>query len=277
MRWRSAIAVAVVAGLALGCLAGCGGTRPAPAGLADALVPERPGPSASSSPSGARPSRPSRPSPTVSPSPVSVPVMELRAAVAKINGQDLRFSLGDGIAVAEGRHDAATGATELVRLVDGWKVTASVFGDTLYLAGRVPGDTVFRLAADQLPAGGTLLPTAVPLAALLLVSGITQAEVDTNTYTGRLDLTKVDPGSSPTMQRLLGHLARQAGDRASDLACTATVDGFGRLASFRTTFPKADRGHDMHYDFVVMDVESSVTIQMPSTGIVEAPPVMYEP
>lgn len=200
----------------------------------------------------------------------------LHLAVRKIQGQNLVFAVGDGISRADGTLDARTGALGLTRVEDGRRAEIAVFGGDVYVSGFVPDGSVLHLSADQIQPGGGLLPTVVPLAALSLLSGVVRAEVSVNTYTGRIDLAKVDTVPASTLRRFVDYLTAQAGDRLHDISFVATVDGFGQLASFRATFPKADVGHDLEYEVTFRDVGGGVTVNRPTAKVVEAPAGAYQ-
>jgi hypothetical protein len=228
-------------------------------------------------------------------------VAVLLDAVGRLGGTSLEFSLGNGVRRAEGRYDAWAGATSLVRTQDGRQVEVDVFGPDLYLTGFTPGRTVLRVVADQLPAGSDLLPVAVPLVSLRLITGVVRAEptglvlpsrsaragaatsaspttlapVGTS-YAGRIDLTGVDAGGSSTVRRLVTYLITQAGDKAGDIPFTAVVDTAGRMTSLRITVPKADAGHDLEIDLAVEAVGTQVSVTRPTVGVVDAPPAFYQ-
>ena len=225
-------------------------------------------PSGSPGPSGS-------PSPFLSPSPSTGPVAELRTAVADLQGQNLAFALGDGIAKADGRYDATTDATRLARIEDGRLVEVSAFGSDLYLAGFAPDGAVLKVNLENLQPTNVLVPSALPLLALRLLTGVTKADVSVNTYTGRLDLTKVDPGQTTIMRRFVEYLVQQAGEHAGDIAFTATVDGFGRLASFHAILPRADGGHDLEYELAIREIGTGVAVPRPSSSVSDAPGTVY--
>jgi hypothetical protein len=202
-------------------------------------------------------------------------VVALRTAVADVRGRNLTFLLGDGIAKADGRYDAATGFTRLARIQDGRLYEMNVIGEDLYLGGFTPDGTVMKVVVAGLPGGNDLLPVALPLATLSLLSGVTKADVSVNNYSGRLDLARVVPGADMSMRRFLAYLVQQAGDRAGDIAFTATVDGFGRLASFHAVFPKADGGHDLEYTFDIRGIGVPVAVSAPTAAVTDAPGAIY--
>ena len=132
-----------------------------------------------------------------------------------------------------------------------------------------------KVIVAGLPGGNDLLPVALPLATLSLLSGVTKADVSVNNYSGRLDLTKVAPGTDDSMRRFLAYLVQQAGDRAGDIGFTATVDGFGRLASFHAVFPRADGGHDLEYTFDIRGIGVPVAVAIPTASVIDAPGAIY--
>lgn len=74
--------------------------------------------------------------------------------------------------------------------------------------------------------------------------------------------------------RLLG----AAAERASAAPFLVRVDDQNRLELFKATFPKAENGKDLEYEFTVLDVGGPVTVTRP-TGptVVEAPAGVYAP
>jgi len=273
-----ALCVALLAGL-LGAAAGCD--------LPSEVVSGPPSPTGQPSPS-----------PGVSggdiltasdePEPVPTePASALRDAAARVAGQNIRFTLGNGVDRADGVIEGATGAASLSRIIDGHRVQVDVFGSELYLAGFLPADRIMRVDATRLPDGHELLPVASPLLALRLFTGLTEVKAARHgRYSGLIDLTAVRTAldeAGPyqpqgTEVRLVNYLAAQAGDRAGRVEFTAIVDGAGRLAQVQIVIPRADSGRDFTYELVVGQV--GVTIGVPRPGgpaVVDAPASFYLP
>jgi hypothetical protein len=256
-----AVAVPMLVGASLAGTTGCGG-----ANRISVTVAVAPGPSASLESSADV--QPSAGAGSADPSPVGA-ASDLLSGAAKLRDHNLTFTLGDGIARADGQWDATASAVTLSRVVDGRKSTVSVFGNDLYLIGMVPDGSVLHLAVDQIPQTSRLLPETAPLLALPLLATATRVQRGSAEFTGVVDLTRVDLSGSAALRRLVDYLSRQAGDRAREIQFTATVDGVGRLGSFRATFPKADAGQDLQYELVIAQVGGSVSVVRPSTPVVE--------
>jgi hypothetical protein len=69
-----------------------------------------------------------------------------------------------------------------------------------------------------------------------------------------------------------------AAERAGAVPFVAQLDEEGRLQTFRATFPKADLGRDLQYEFTVVDVGGPVTVNLPSgPTVIDAPSSVYAP
>lgn len=277
---RHPLPVVVALGLALPGLvglAGCGGPQ-RPAAMNGAV--SSPSVSASATPgSGAAdPAVAVSSAPTPSLSPSSDRAVALRSAVGRTAGMSFRFTLGSGVRHFDGRYDASTGAVSMSRVVDGRRMAVEVFGDEMLLSGLAPDGSVLRVDVTRLPVGNELLLLAAPLLTFRLVTGAERVEASgAEGYGGRIDLEKVDVVGSATMGRIVTYLAKQAKGRADDVAFTASVDTAGRIAGFRATFPRADLGEDLRYEFSIIEVGSGVTVTRPAGTVVEAPASMYQP
>lgn len=289
MRRQTPLIAAVVA-LALLAVTGCGGDGEVVSRKAKLAV--TPSGSASPSPgtpldgpvgSGPRPITPDLAASGAAASGTAKPAeagVMLKAAAARLAGLGLRFTLGDDARRADGWYDARTGAATLSRVEDGKRVVVHVSGGELLLAGFAPDGSVLRVDVARLPASHELSPVVVPVIARQLLTGAKKVERHDREYAGRIDLNKVDlsgadAGSALAAQKFIGYLITKAGDRAGDVAFTATVDVEGRLSSLRASFPRADGGRDLGYEFVVVAVERTVEVARPSGRIVEAPTALY--
>lgn len=289
MRCRSflALAMGLVLGGVVGGVAGCGQGASSLTTVQESAVPSTPVPATSSlrpssdlsqlfgpsaQESGSAASDEPGASPTTS---QGVTIAELQAAVTMLAGQNIAFTLSDGIESSDGSYDVVSDATALTRVEDGWRYEVSAFGSDMYLFGMIPDQAVLHVVVDTLPAGHDLTPLAFPLVATRLVSGVIEATSHVNSYSGRLDLTRVAPGDTSAEGRFIAYLAAQAGDQAGNISFTATVDGFGRLAGFHVVLPRADGGQDLTYELLIKEIGGSVAVVRPTTGIVEAPASIY--
>jgi hypothetical protein len=167
-------------------------------------------------------------------------------------------------------------------MADGRVTAVYVSGNELLVAGLAPDATVLKFDTARMPSNHALFPAASPLLPLCLVTAARKLEPRDHGYVGKLDLTKVDLSklgqeSSSATGRYVAYLAKQAGDRADDVGFMVTLDSAGRLAGFRATFPRADNGRDLDYEFVVVAAVTSATVSRPTGLIVEAPTAAYQP
>ena len=130
----------------------------------------------------------------------------------------------------------------------------------------------------RLPDAHGLVPLADPLAVVHLVTGVTEVQRTPEGFAGKIDLTRVDPGGSPATQRMVARLLGAAAERAASVPFLVRLDDQGRLELFKATFPKAENGKDLEYEFTVLDVGGPVSVTRPSgPTVVEAPAGVYAP
>lgn len=203
----------------------------------------------------------------------------VRTALSRVVGKNLRFTIGNGIGHLDGVYATASDTVSLTRVVDGHRyqlhVSCASSGQIL-LGGYTPDGTVLRIDSSRLPIGNELLPATAPMATLRLLAGVTRAAPNgADTYTVWLDLTRLAPAPNVPEQRLVAEWRTAAGERASQLEATVTVNGLGRLAGFRTVFPKADNGSDQGYEFAVTEADSTETVPVPDGTVADAPDSFY--
>jgi hypothetical protein len=212
-------------------------------------------------------------------SPTPKPVDVITAAGAKLEGQNLKFSLGSGVDMwMNGNLEAATGRLSVAIEAKGNKIDLVAAGDDVYvgvpmLNGKWAHFSVAKLGADS---GGILF--ADPLFGRRLLGAIASAEqAAAGNFSGTIDLTKLPADASTSADRIIGKFVKSAGDKANAVPFTAVVDGDGRLNEFHVTFPGADKGADLAYNLKFLEIGSPVTVTVPPiTNVVEAPPSAYK-
>jgi len=229
---------------------------------------------------------PARPAPTASSALSASPVLSVPAdpadllvpAATALTGKNLRFSLGTPNDREEGRYDAASGLASLRRTRDGRRLETITAGPELYLLGVAPDGSVLRVDVARLPDSHGLVPLADPLAALRLITGVTEVQRTSDGYSGRIDLTRVDPGPSPATQRIVARFLGAAAERAGSVPFTARVDAQGRLEYFRATFPRPEPAQGLEYEFTVLEVGGTASVGRPAgPQVVDAPSGVYAP
>jgi hypothetical protein len=217
---------------------------------------------------------------TTSPSPLPSirPAEVLGPIIASIQGQSLHFRLGSPTDREDGTYDAGSGLASLSQSQDGRRVQVITAPAELYLIGVAPDASILRVDVARLPDAHGLVPLADPLALIHLITGVTEVQRTPEGYAGKIDLTHVDPGPSPATQRMVARLLGAAAERATAAPFQIRLDEQGRLELFKATFPKAENGKDLEYEFTVLDVGGPVTVTRP-TGptVVEAPAGVYAP
>lgn len=202
----------------------------------------------------------------------------LLPAAAELTGKSLRFWLGRPNDRVEGWYDAGSGLASLRQTRDGKRLETITAGAELYLLGVAPGGAILRVELARLPDSHGLVPLADPIAALRLITGVTQVQRTADGFEGRIDLTRVDPGPSPATQRIVAKFLGSAAGQGGAVPFTAKVDQQGRLTMFRATFPGADLGRDLEYEFTVVEVGGPVTVARPTGAtVVDAPAGVYAP
>jgi hypothetical protein len=214
---------------------------------------------------------------SVSQSPTPKPAELLAAATAKLDGQNLKFSLDSGNEPITGGLDAASGRFTISMISEGSKMEAVVAGNDLYLSTADLKGKWAHMAVAKLKSESSMLLLADPLFGRKLLAAATEVKQGApGNFTGTIDLTKVTAEAGSPAKRLTDNFAKLAADKATAVAFTATVDAEGRLNTFQATFPGADSGKDLSYDFKITEVSTPVAVQVPpKSKVVEAPASSY--
>jgi len=206
------------------------------------------------------------------------PAVALAAAVARLDGQNVRYTLGDAADRYTGAYDATAGAHAISGASDGEEFDLVVAGKDLYvggltdLGGKHLHYDVRRLAPDH-----ALLIMTDPLAARTFLGAVGELRrAAPGGFTGTFDLTRVNALNAVPARRIADRLAGAAGAGVTAVAFTAAVDGQGRLTEFTATFPKADDGADLGYVLKIVEYGAAVTVAVPAPAmVVEAPATAY--
>jgi hypothetical protein len=212
--------------------------------------------------------------PSASPKPGEL----LAAAVTRLSGQNMKYTIDSGNGdVLTGSFDAKTGGNLLTGNVDGSKMDIIALGNDMYLGGLAPGGKYYHALASKFKDNGIgMLLLVDPLCGQKFLSTATGVKQDKpGEFTGTLDLTKVTV--TGTAKRLADHFAKSAGATAAALPFTTTMDASGAIAAVTMTFPKADLGNkDLKYNLKITEVGGAVTVAAPPKNkVTEAPPDIY--
>jgi hypothetical protein len=214
--------------------------------------------------------------PSASPTPKPYQVVD--NASAKLNGQNLKFSLSTGTAdpPVTGSLDATTGHVSLSVVADGNKLNFVVTGEHMYLGSPASKGRWVRFDVAKLSAESGMLVVAEPLFGRgLLVGSRDVKQAAPGHFVGVIDLFKTPRDTGSAASRLAEHLETAVGE--NEVAFTAVVDAQGRLSEFQATFPGAAHGADMVYDFKILEVGMPVTVTVPpKSKVVEAPASAYK-
>lgn len=205
---------------------------------------------------------------------------KLAAAVTKTSGVSMKIVLaGDRPEEnLQGSYDGATKMASFTQTSDGETMNVFVAPDDLYLSGLtdLAGKTM-RMQISKLPTNNAMALFADPVAPLTLLPAATEvASSGSGGYTGTIDLARV-AASTTGATKFLEYVKGAAGEKASAITFTATVDGQGYLTTFKATFPGLDDGKDSQYDLTLSEFGTTVSLTRPAgENVIDAPDTAYQ-
>jgi hypothetical protein len=200
---------------------------------------------------------------------------QLAAAVAKLDGQSLKYTITGNQGTLSGGFDTTTGG---ITLSGGTttKLEYVVLDDDVYLKGFDPQGRWWHLSLSQFPAGSTFRLLAHPLFGIKFLTTARNVKQDApGTFTGTLDVTKVAAGG--LTDQIADLLAKGDPAGATAVPFTATVDSQGRLAGVKATFTGVSKSGRVAYELKIVEYGATAPAVRPSRSeTVEAPPEAYD-
>jgi hypothetical protein len=218
---------------------------------------------------------PAGPPAASSASPSAAASEQLAAAVAKLDGQSLKYTITGNQGTLSGGYDTTTRG---ITLSGGTttKLQYVILDDDVYLKGFDPQGRWWHLSVSRFPSGSTFRLLADPLFGITFLTTARNVKQDApGTFTGTLDVTKVTAGG--TTKQIADLLAKGDPAGATAVPFTATVDSQGRRAAVKATFVGVSKSGRLPYEVKIVEVGASAPAVRPSRAeTVEAPPEAYD-
>jgi hypothetical protein len=199
---------------------------------------------------------------------------QLAAAVAKLDGQSLKYTIAGNQGTLSGGFDTTTRG---ITLSGGTttKLEYVILADDVYLKGFDPQGRWWHLSVSRFPSGSTFRLLADPLFGITFLTAARNVKQDApGTFTGTIDVTKVTAGG--TTKQIADLLAKGDPAGATAVPFTATVDSQGRLAGVKATFTGVSKSGRLPYEVKIVEYGATVPAVRPSVAeTVEAPPEAY--
>jgi hypothetical protein len=216
--------------------------------------------------------------PGSTPPPAPKPAELFAAAVAKLGGQNVKYTIeGDKGEKMTGVFDAASGGNQLSANIEGTKMEIVALGNDIYIGGLTGKDKWMHAQASKFKDNAiSFLMLIDPLFGQKFLGAAVDVKQDQPTaYSGTVDLTKVNVTGNA--KRLADRFAKTAGPAATALPFIATMDASGALSTVKMTFPKADLGgKDLKYNLTVTEAGGAAAVTAPPQNKVsEAPASIY--
>ena len=217
---------------------------------------------------------PAEPPAPSSASPLAAASEQLAAAVAKLDGQSLKYTITGNQGTLAGGFDTSTGG---ITLSGGTttKLEYVILDDDVYLKGFDPQGRWWHLSVSRFPSGSTFRLLAAPLFGVKFLTTARDVKQDApGTFTGTLDVTKV--AADGVTDKIADLLAKGDPDGATAVPFTATVDSQGRLAGMKVTFTGVSKSGRLPYELRIVEYGATAPAVRPSRAeTVEAPPEAY--
>ena len=199
---------------------------------------------------------------------------QLAAAVAKLDGQSLRYTVTGNQGTLSGGFDSTTGG---ITLSGGTttKLEYVILDDDVYLKGFDPQGRWWHLSVSRFPSGSTFRLLVDPLFGITFLTTARNVRQDVpGTFTGTLDVTKVAAGG--VTNQIADLLAKGDPAGATAVPFTATVDSQGRLAGVKATFTGVSKSGRLSYELKIVEYGATAPAVRPSRAeTVDAPPEAY--
>jgi len=207
-------------------------------------------------------------------SPSAAASEQLVAAVAKLDGQSLKYTITGNQGTLSGGFDPTTGGITL-RGGTTTKLEYVILDDDVYLKGFDPQGRWWHLSLSRFPSGSTFRLLADPLFGIkFLTTARNIKQEPPGTFTGTLDVTKVTAGA--VTSQIADLLAKGDPAGATAVPFTATVDGQGRLTGVKATFTGVSKSGRLPYELKIVEYGATAPAVRPSRAeTVEAPPEAY--
>ena len=208
-------------------------------------------------------------------SPSAAASEQLVAAVAKLDGQSLKYTITGNQGTLSGGFDPTTGGITL-RGGTTTKLEYVILDDDVYLKGFDPQGRWWHLSLSRFPSGSTFRLLADPLFGIkFLTTARNIKQEPPGTFTGTLDVTKVTAGA--VTSQIADLLAKGDPAGATAVPFTATVDGQGRLTGVKATFTGVSKSGRLPYELKIVEYGATAPAVRPSRAeTVEAPPEAYD-
>jgi hypothetical protein len=207
-------------------------------------------------------------------SPSAAASEQLAAAVAKLEGQSLRYTVTGNQGTLSGGFDTSTRG---ITISGGTttKLEYVILDDDAYLKGFDPQGRWWHLSVSRFPSGSTFRLLADPLFGIKFLTTAQNVKQDApGTFTGTLDVTKVAAGGITNQIADLFAKSDPAG--ATAVPFTATVDSQGRLAGMNATFTGVLKSGRLPYELKIVEYGATAPAVRPARAeTVEAPPEAY--
>jgi len=207
-------------------------------------------------------------------SPSAAASEQLVAAVAKLDGQSLKYTITGNQGTLSGGFDPTTGGITL-RGGTTTKLEYVILDDDVYLKGFDPQGRWWHLSLSRFPSGSTFRLLADPLFGIKFLTTARHIKQEPpGTFTGTLDVTKVTAGA--VTSQIADLLAKGDPAGATAVPFTATVDGQGRLTGVKATFTGVSKSGRLPYELKIVEYGATAPAVRPSRAeTVEAPPEAY--
>ncbi|WP_327002451.1 hypothetical protein OHA72_46215 [Dactylosporangium sp. NBC_01737] len=199
---------------------------------------------------------------------------QLAAAVAKLDGQSLKYTITGNQGTLSGGFDTTTRG---ITLSGGTttKLDYVILGDDVYLKGFDPQGRWWHLSVSRFSSGSTFRLLADPLFGIKFLTTARNVKQDApGTFTGTLDVTKVAAGG--VTNEIADLFAKGDPAGATAVPFTATVDSQGRLAGVKATFTGVSKSGRVPYELKIVEYGATAPAVRPSPAeTIEAPPEAY--
>src|SRR3954468_14800083 len=211
----------------------------------------------------------------VAPSPTPKPADRLATAVTRTRAVPVKFVVGDDSdTLANGGYDAGNRISAFKTGTGGDALDLVTTDTELYMSGAALEGQSIRMQIAKLKAESAMALLTDPVAGLSLLTGATEVNSSlSNTFTGTVDLTRVQATAGNTKKFIEGVLKASAGRTTLSFTAKTTAEGY--LSEFSTALPGIADGKDGQYVMKLTDFGAPVTATRPANAI-EAPAATYD-